>query len=231
MVKDFKLRIEGPKLLSEDIAENIKQAIIKGKFKPGERIPEGELAESMGISRTPLREAFRKLQTEGFIAITPRKGAVVAKLDPKEARELYEIKSHLEGVAARLAVPRMKEREIERLEWLDHELVEATGKGDMEGFYRSHTRFHEVFIKLCGNDRLITMIGNLNDHFKRYGMISLTLPGRYDKTHQQHLGIIEAFRRGVPDLVEQRVRENVITGGSVLIKRLEAMAAGERGEE
>jgi len=81
----FRIKIDEPKLLSEDIADSIKTAIIKGKFKPGEKISEGELAESMGISRTPLREAFRKLENEGFIRIIPRKGAVVAKIDAEEA--------------------------------------------------------------------------------------------------------------------------------------------------
>ena len=77
----------------------IKAAIIKGKFKPGEKISEGDLAESMGISRTPLREAFRKLENEGFIEIIPRKGAMVTTIDADEAYDLYEIKSTLEGLA------------------------------------------------------------------------------------------------------------------------------------
>jgi DNA-binding GntR family transcriptional regulator len=101
-MSSFKIKIDEPKLLSEDIAESIKTAIIKGKFKPGEKISEGELAESMGISRTPLREAFRKLENEGFIQIVPRKGAVVSSIDAEEAINLYEIKSTLEGLAARL---------------------------------------------------------------------------------------------------------------------------------
>jgi DNA-binding GntR family transcriptional regulator len=230
-MKEFKLRIDEPKLLSEDIAASIKDAIIRGRFQPGEKIAEGELAESMGISRTPLREAFRKLQNEGFITIIPRKGAVVATLDPREASELYEIKSYLEGLAARMAVPRMKEKEVERLEKLEAELRQATGANDVEGFYRTHTRFHEVFIRNCGNDRLIQMIANLNDHFKRYGIVSLTQPGRYDRTHQQHQGIIEAFRQGNPDLAEARVRENVLTGGKVLIERLAARESGQAREE
>jgi len=226
-MRDFKLRIDEPKLLSEDIAASIKEAIIRGKFAPGQKVSEGELAESMGISRTPLREAFRKLQNEGFITIIPRKGAVVATLEPKEARELYEIKAHLEGLAARLAVPRLKEKELDRLERLDAELRQATAQDDLEGFYRTHTRFHEVFLRLCGNDRLMAIMANLNDHFKRYGMVSLTLPGRYDRTHTQHAGIIEAFRAGDADLAARRVTENVLTGGRVLIEALEARAARE----
>lgn len=216
----FKIKIDEPKLLSEDIAESIKTAIIKGKFKPGEKISEGDLAESMGISRTPLREAFRKLENEGFIRIIPRKGAVVAALDAEEAINLYEIKSTLEGLAARLAATHMKEKDIGKLEKINNELKELIDKNDLESFYKVHTRFHEGFVKLCGNKRLIQMISNLNDHFNRFGIISLTLPGQFENAISQHAEIIAAFRTGDENLVEQKVKTNVMTGGRVLVAHL-----------
>ncbi|MDF1535427.1 MAG: GntR family transcriptional regulator [bacterium] len=219
-MSDFKIRIEEPKLLSEDIAESIKTAIIKGKFKPGEKISEGELAESMGISRTPLREAFRKLENEGFIRIIPRKGAVVTPIDADETYHLYEIKSTLEGLAARLAVVNMQEKDLDKLVRINGELRELIDKNDLEAFYKAHTRFHEVFVKLSGNQRLIQIIYNLNDHFKRFGIVSLTLPGQYDNAIRQHEEIIEAFRQGDDKLVEERVKSNVMTGGQVLIDHL-----------
>jgi len=219
-MSSFKIKIDEPKLLSEDIADSIKTAIIKGKFKPGEKISEGELAESMGISRTPLREAFRKLENEGFIKIIPRKGAVVADLDAEEAINLYEIKSTLEGLAARLAAANMKEKDIGKLEKVNDELKQLIDKNDLESFYRVHTRFHEGFVKLCGNKRLIQMISNLNDHFNRFGIISLTLPGQFEKATEQHSQIIEAFKNGDENLVEQKVKTNVMTGGRVLVEHL-----------
>ena len=219
-MKDFKIRIEEPKLLSEDIAQSIKTAIIKGKFKPGEKISEGELAESMGISRTPLREAFRKLENEGFIEIIPRKGAVVTQIDPTEAHDLYLIKSTLEGLAARLAVGRIKEKDIERLERINADLKELIAENELESFYRTHSRFHEAFVKVSGNNRLIQMISNLNDHFQRFGIVSLTLPGQYEEAIKQHEEIIDAFRRGDKRVVEEKVRKNVLTGGRVLIDHL-----------
>jgi len=216
----FKIKIDEPKLLSEDIAESIKTAIIKGKFKPGEKISEGELAESMGISRTPLREAFRKLENEGFIQITPRKGAVVSDIDADEAINLYEIKSTLEGLAARLAAANMKEKDISKLEKVNDELKELIDKNDLESFYRVHTRFHAGFVKACGNKRLIQMISNLNDHFNRFGIISLTLPGQFENAIEQHAQIIEAFKSGDESLVESKVKTNVMTGGRVLVEHL-----------
>jgi DNA-binding GntR family transcriptional regulator len=216
----FNIRIDEPKLLSEDIADSIRAAIIKGKFKPGEKISEGDLAESMGISRTPLREAFRKLENEGFIEIIPRKGAVVTGIDPNEVNDLYEIKSTLEGLAARLASANMQKRDIKRLERINEELKDLIDKNDLEAFYRAHTKFHEVFNKLSANRRLIHMISNLNDHFKRFGIVSLTFPGQYEKAIKQHGEIIEAFKKGDEKAVEEKVRTNVMTGGKVLIQHL-----------
>lgn len=225
----FKIKIDEPKLLSEDIADSIKTAIIRGKFKPGEKISEGELAESMGISRTPLREAFRKLENEGFIKIIPRKGAVVAQIDAEEAINLYEIKSTLEGLAARLAAANMKEKDIARLEKVNDELKELIDKNDLESFYRVHTRFHEGFVRLCTNKRLIQMISNLNDHFNRFGIISLTLPGQFENAIQQHAEIIEAFKSRDEDLIEKKVKTNVMTGGRVLVEHLSRLK--EPGKE
>ena len=229
-MKDFRIKIDEPKLLSEDIAESIKAAIIKGKFKPGEKIPEGELAESMGISRTPLREAFRKLENEGFIEIIPRKGAVVTEIDPAEAYDLYIIKGTLEGLAARLAVARVRDKDLEKLEKINEELKALIDENDLESFYKTHCRFHEVFVKASGNNRLIQMISNLNDHFKRFGIVSLTLPGQYENTIKQHEAILEAFRSGDETGVEERVRTNVMTGGKVLIDHL-ARSEGEPTED
>ncbi len=219
-MKDFKIKIEEPKLLSEDIAESIKKAIIRGKFKPGEKISEGELAESMGTSRTPLREAFRKLENEGFIEIIPRKGAVVTEIYPEEASDLYQIKSVLEGLAAKLAMSRITEKEIDKLEKINEDLKSLIDKNDIEMFYKTHQRFHEVFVKSCGNDRLIQMVRNLNDHFKRYGIVSLTLPGQFENATRQHAEIVEAFRQGDEKQVEAKVRKNVMTGGRVLVDHL-----------
>ncbi len=223
-MKDFKIKIQEPKLLSEDIVDSIKTAIIKGKFKPGERISEGELAESMGISRTPLREAFRKLENEGFITIIPRKGAIVTDIDPEEASDLYIIKGNLEGLAARLATPNITEKDIKKLEKINDELRELIDSNDLEAFYRLHRKFHMLFVKSSGNNRLIQMISNLNDHFKRFGIVSLTLPGQFQQTLQQHEEIIEAFKEGDELNAEEKVKRNVQTGGRVLLNHLSGLS-------
>jgi DNA-binding GntR family transcriptional regulator len=131
-----------------------------------------------------------------------------------------EIKSTLEGLAARLAAANMKEKDLEKLKKVNDELKELIDQNDLEAFYKAHTRFHEGFVKLSGNKRLMQIISNLNDHFKRFGIVSLTLPGQYEKATKQHEEIIDAFRQGNETLVEERVKKNVMTGGKVLIEHL-----------
>ncbi|MBN2705569.1 MAG: GntR family transcriptional regulator, partial [Deltaproteobacteria bacterium] len=116
--------ISGHKTLREKIVEVLRDAIIRQKIRPGERITELEVAERFGISRTPIREAFRQLESEGFLTIIPRKGAVVADIEEKDIRDFYEIKGVLEGYAARQAVARMTEKEILRLEQYNQEIRE-----------------------------------------------------------------------------------------------------------
>ena len=115
----------------------------------------------------------------------------------------------------------MKKKDIDRLEKINMDLKNLMEGKDVEGFYRAHTRFHEVFINLSGNPKLIGMISNLNDHFKRFGIVSLALPGQFEKAIRQHARIVEAFSIKDEDAVETRVRNNVMTGGRVLIDHLE----------
>src|SRR4030067_1886998 len=107
--------VERPVTLRERIVDFIKDSVVSGRLKPGERVPEQEIAESFGISRTPIREAFRQLESEGFIPITPRKGAVVSPITDKDVSEFYEIKSLLEGKAATTACDKLTPRDIEKL--------------------------------------------------------------------------------------------------------------------
>src|SRR5574340_89251 len=114
--------VERPLTLRERIVDFIKDAIISGTLKPGERVPEQEIAENFGISRTPIREAFRQLESEGFITVTPRKGAVVSPITDRDVSEFYDIKSLLEGYAARTACAKLTSREIKRLETLNAQM-------------------------------------------------------------------------------------------------------------
>ncbi|MFA5701155.1 MAG: GntR family transcriptional regulator, partial [Desulfuromonas sp.] len=181
--------------LREKILENIRDAILKGELKPGERVSEPDIAERYGISRTPIREAFRQLESEGYLTVIPRKGAVVAKHTEKDIEEFYSIKSVLEGYAAYLAAEKMTPKDLDKLEAINNRLAKLSKSNDVKTFFRVHNEFHEYFIRAAGNQKLLEMIYQLLKKFEYLRVASLSIPGRMDISVQEHRKILEAFRR------------------------------------
>lgn len=212
--------IERHQTLREKILETIRDAILKGTLKPGERVSEPELAERFGISRTPIREAFRQLESEGYLEVIPRKGAVVASLSARDVLEFYSIKSILEGYAARIAAEKLSEKEIERLEAINARLQQIAADGDIKTFFRVHNEFHDLFIKAAGNDKLGELINQLVLKFNRLRLASLAQPGRMEISVQEHRKIIEAFRKHDGEQADNLVRRTATIGAEVLIQSM-----------
>lgn len=212
--------IERHLTLRERIVEFIKDAVISGSLKPGERVPESEIAERFGISRTPIREAFRQLESEGFLIMTPRKGAVVSPITDKDVREFYAIKSLLEGYAAEKACVELTDKEIKKLQDLNAEMAKNEEKGHVKNFFKLDNQFHEVFIKACGNEKLCTMINQLVEQFERFRITALSLPGRMKNSVAQHKEIIEAIEDKNTELVSTLVRANAESNCDVLVREL-----------
>jgi len=212
--------VEKPLTLRERIVEFIKDAVISGRLKPGERVPEQEIAENFGISRTPIREAFRQLESEGFISLIPRKGAVVSPITDKDVREFYAIKSLLEGHAARTACEALSGRDMRRLENLNEAMEKCAERDDVKGFFRLDNAFHDTFLQACGNDKLCALVHSLVQQFERFRVTALSLPGRMKESVNQHREIIEAFRKSDAELVERLVRANAEKGRDVLVDEI-----------
>lgn len=212
--------VERPLTLRERIVDFIKDAVVTGRLKPGERVPEQEIAESFGISRTPIREAFRQLESEGFITVTPRKGAVVSPITDKDVSEFYEIKSLLEGFAARTACLTLTPKEIKRLETLNAQMEKYAERDDVKGFFKLDNQFHDTFLKACGNEKLCVLIHQLVQQFERFRITALALPGRMRDSVRQHFEIIEAFKTGNTVLVETLVKANAERGRDVLVEEI-----------
>jgi DNA-binding GntR family transcriptional regulator len=187
-------------------------------MKPGERVSEPDLAERFGISRTPIREAFRQLESEGYLEVVPRKGAVVASLSERDIEEFYAIKIILEGFAARMAAEKLTEKDIDRLESINERLQQLAKEGDVKSFFRVHNEFHEVFIKASGNEKLLEMINQLVMRFKRLRLASLSQPGRMEISVEEHRNMIQAFKKHDGDRADSLVRHAATIGAGVLIK-------------
>ena len=213
-------QMERHQTLREKILETIRDAILKGSMKPGERVSEPDLAERFGISRTPIREAFRQLESEGYLEVIPRKGAVVASLSERDVEEFYAIKILLEGFAARMAADNLSAKDIERLETINERLKQIAKEGDVKTFFRVHNEFHEVFIKAAGNEKLYEMINQLVMRFKRLRLASLSQPGRMEISVEEHRNMIEAFRNRDGDRADNLVRHAATIGADVLIQSM-----------
>ena len=221
--------IEHHQTLREKILETIRESILKGQLKPGEKVAEPELAERFGISRTPIREAFRQLESEGYLTVIPRKGAVVTALSERAVEEFYAIKSILEGYAAQMAAENMSDKDIEKLEAINQKLQELADEGDVKSFFRVHNEFHEVFIRAAGNEKLMELINQLMLKFNRFRLASLSLPGRMDISVKEHEKIIKAFKRKDGSQADGLVRKTASFGGQVLIQSM-AQSEGRYAE-
>jgi len=204
--------------LREKILESIRDAIISGALKAGTKVSEPDLALRYGISRTPIREAFRQLESEGYLKVIPRRGAVVSSFTKKEIEEFYAIKSILEGYAARCACNKLTEKELAKLETINSRLLELVSSKDVKNFLKLDSDFHDLFINAADNEKLKEMITNLVSRFQRLRMMSLAQPGRMELSAQQHQKIIDAFRNKDGARAEEIVRQTAEYAGQVLIE-------------
>lgn len=174
--------------LRDVVFNTLRRAIITGEFAPGERLMEISLANRLGVSRTPVREAIRKLELEGLVIMIPRKGAQVAKITEKSLRDVIEIRCVLEEFAASLACERITEEGKEKLKQAHWQFVEAVRTNDIINIVEKDENFHDVIFQAACNDRLITIINNLREQFYRYRM-------EYVKDIEQHSVLVTEHER------------------------------------
>jgi len=215
----LKIQIDNHMTLREKIVETIRNAIVNGQLPAGSRVAEPDLAGRFGISRTPIREAFRQLETEGFITVIPRKGAVVASLSSKDVSDFYDLKAILEGYAARTAAGKLTEKELARMDTVNGHIETAAAKKDVRKVLALHNEFHEIFVRACGNEKLHTIVQSLVMQFQRFRLI-LAVPGRIENIVEQHWEIVEAFRKRDGALAESLVQKNAFYGKKILLQEL-----------
>lgn len=206
------------KPLRDKIVSSIRDAIIEGRIKAGERLMEPDVAKNLGVSRTPLREAFLQLESEGFVKVTPRRGAVVSELSAKDAEETYVVKSALEGIAARLAVKNITPDTLEQLRALTAEM-EKKGRQkekDPRAILTLNAKFHFLMNKASGNEKLCHLIGILRKQTLRYNYIYLTVLSHLDESVSEHRAIIKALEARDQKLAEKLVFTHGENAGKVL---------------
>ncbi|MGQ9558623.1 MAG: GntR family transcriptional regulator [Desulfurispora sp.] len=215
------IKLDNYKPLREMVFESLREAIIQGRLKPGERLMEIQLAEEMGVSRTPVREAIRKLELEGFVVMVPRKGAYVAGISVKDIVDVFEVRAALEALAAGLAAERATEEELEELERSLVQISEVTGREDIDALVETDINFHELIYRACRNERLVQILTHLKEQITRFRTTSLSQPGRSKHAVEEHRKIVEAISDRNVELASTLAREHIENAEQSLLNVLQ----------
>ena len=187
------IRLDTYKPLRDVVSEALRQAIREGVLQPGERLMEIQLADELGVSRTPIREAIRKLELEGFVVMVPRRGTYVADISLKDVVQVFEIRSALEELAAGLAAERITPDELEELERILVEMNDYIARDDFDKIVDADIRFHGILYKASRNNRLVDILRNLREQMLRFRSISMHYPGRLAATWEEHRQLVECI--------------------------------------
>ena len=191
------------KPLREIVYEELREMILTGNIKPGTRLMEVEMAEEMGVSRTPIREAIRKLEKEGLVIIEPRRGAYVSEMSVKDMIDILEVRSNLEGLAACLAAERITKKELEELSSVADDFAASVEKDDMSGMIKSDINFHRIIVEASRNKPLIDMVEELQELVLRFRYIYYQDFRRAKEMLPEHKGILAAIKEGQPESAKE----------------------------
>ena len=204
-----KINLDNYKPLRDVVFENLRTAILEGNLKAGQRLSEVQLAEQLGVSRTPIREAIRKLELEGLVVMLPRKGAYVANMSFKDLIDVLEIRASLEGLAASLAAERRNDEDIIDLEKLAKEFETCVRETNIEGVLKTDIDFHEKIFMMANNKKLYQLITSLWEQVHRF---RVTYVSDYDASLslvEEHNKILQAIKDGDSELAKKYATEHI----------------------
>ena len=222
MGNDLKVNMNEYLPLRDVVFNTLRQAILKGELAPGERLMEIQLAERLGVSRTPIREAIRKLELEGLVLMIPRKGAEVAKISEKSLRDVLEVRRSLEELAIELACQRMTPEEVAELEMKQDLFRDAVLNGRPMDIAETDEAYHDVIYKGTCNDRLIQMINNLREQMYRYRLEYIKDEDKRQVLLLEHDHILKAVRQRRVEEAKVAMREHIDNQEITVSKNIKA---------
>ena len=206
--------------LRDVVFQTMRQAILKGELQPGERLMEIKLAERLGVSRTPIREAIRKLELEGLVVMIPRKGAAVANITEKDTKDVLEVRRTLEMFAVEVACDRITSEQLEHLKKAAKEFEAAKGSMDLIRIAETDMKFHEIIYEATHNERLVQMLNNLRENMYRYRIEYLKDLNYYDSLVREHQEILDAVETGEKSRARVCMRDHIDNQQLAVISRL-----------
>lgn len=196
--------------LRDVVFNTLREAILKGELKPGERLMELQLASKLGVSRTPIREAIRMLELEGLAVTIPRKGAEVAKMTEKDMEDVLQIRKALDALAVQLACDKMTEQQLRMLKLAMKNFEESTRSKDVKKVAQADVEFHDVIYKAADNPKLMTLLNNLREQIYRYRVEYLKDESAYPNLITEHQQIYDALERKDKEAVVEAMSVHVV---------------------
>lgn len=203
--------------MTDWVCDELREAIVHLRLRPGEPLREAALAEKLGVSKTPLREAFARLEQEGLVETTSFKGAVVTGYSERDLKEIYELRALLEGAAARSVSERADDATLRALRDVLDRSRALRDAGDLVGLAELLGRFDVIVYSQVTNDRIGALIDNLRAHLTRIGRLTEDIPGRVEASVEEHAAIVDAILARNPDEAERLMRVHI---ASVLADQL-----------
>lgn len=206
--------------LRDVVFNTLRKSILTGELKPGERLMEIHLADKLGVSRTPIREAIRKLELEGLVTMIPRRGAEVAQITEKNLRDVLEVRSALDALAVELACERITQEQLKQLKQACDQFEVETKKGDANQVARADVALHDIILAASGNERLVQMIGNVSQQMYRYRLEYVKEEAHYERLIQEHRRIYEAIRDGDKETGASVIKAHIANQEKAVIQRI-----------
>lgn len=207
--------------LRDVVFNTLRQEILTGKMKPGERLMEIHLANKLGVSRTPIREAIRKLELEGLVIMIPRKGAEVAQISWKSLKDVLEVRRALDVLAIELACERMTQEEQESLCRACENFEEATKTKDTTKIAEADVAFHDMIVASTGNKRLVQLVNNLSEQMYRYRFEYIKDSNQHQMLVQEHKEMYQHIQNADKVAAASVVRKHIDNQEEAIIKQLQ----------
>jgi DNA-binding GntR family transcriptional regulator len=198
------------------VYEKLRRGILEGAFKPGDKLATDQLASALRVSRMPVREAIKRLQLEGFVNVVPHKEVTVASVTEEHIREVFAVRSVLEGLAASQAARRVRPDDIARLHALWEEMKELVATGDTAGQLAKNKQFHEAVYEIAGNKLLQSTASSLFDSIERYRFRFVSALARPRDILEEHRQLIEAIASQDAERAERLARQHIESTGETL---------------
>ncbi|MBV9577073.1 MAG: GntR family transcriptional regulator [Chloroflexi bacterium] len=197
---------------ADSVYQTLREAIVGGQLEPGDSLIEWHVARQFGTSRTPVREALLRLETEGLAFRVPRRGLVVRQISEHEIHEVYAVRTALEALAAREAANEAMPSDISQLRWVNQRLGEAIKQADFASVPALTNEFHQALANAAHNSMLLRFIVQAQDWTRRVGTPTVSLPGRRAAAVREHARMIDAIAARDADTAERLAREHMATG-------------------